>query len=34
MACHIASRARAALGENRLLTRDKIIRANYPHAVW
>lgn len=26
--------AQAALGGDPLLTRDKIIRANYPHAVW
>jgi len=26
--------AQAALGESTLLTRDKIIRANYPHARW
>jgi PIN domain nuclease of toxin-antitoxin system len=26
--------AQAALGEDTLLTRDKIIRANYPHARW
>jgi PIN domain nuclease of toxin-antitoxin system len=26
--------AQAALGSDRLLTRDKIIRANYPRAFW
>ena len=26
--------AQAALGGDPLLTRDKIIRANYPHALW
>ena len=26
--------AQAALGGDQLLTRDKIIRANYPHAIW
>jgi PIN domain nuclease of toxin-antitoxin system len=26
--------AQAALGGDPLVTRDKIIRANYPHAVW
>lgn len=26
--------AQAALGSDPLLTRDKIIRANYPHAFW
>jgi PIN domain nuclease of toxin-antitoxin system len=26
--------AQAALGADALLTRDKIIRANYPHAIW
>jgi PIN domain nuclease of toxin-antitoxin system len=26
--------AQAAVGSDQLLTRDKIIRANYPHAFW